>query len=291
MKVLVSGANGFIGKVFLNEYAHEFNLNTVQVRPNEPFHFSCEDIDAIVHLAGLAHQMKGAPEDAYFKSNYELTKNLAQKAKDEGVKHFIYISTAHVFGQQGDLMPNSPPLTESSPCFPSEAYGKSKLMAENALFAMASQDFLVSIIRPPLVYGEGAKGNIPRLFKLIKLFPILPFGYDSNKRSMIYVSNLTFFINCVLKSQATGVLLPQDSEPLTLKKLVTLILKINSVRRILLNPGQIGIRILNTISPSNTRRLFGSLYFNSSESNNKTGYQAIYTTEEGLRQMAQTFNF
>lgn len=287
MKVLVTGANGFIGNVFMNEYSREFTLKAVQVRPDEPFRFACDDVDAIVHFAGLAHQMKGAPDEAYFKSNYELTKQLAQKAKSEGVKHFVYISSAHVFGQQGDLRPNSPPLTESSPCHPTDAYGKSKLMAESTLLDMTSAEFLVSIVRPPLVYGEGAKGNIPRLFKLVKIVPILPFGCDSNKRSMIYVSNLTYFITCVLKSQTTGILLPQDSEPLTLKQLIILIEKIINTKRILLNPGQIGIRFLNILSPSNSRRLFGSLYFDSRESNNKTGYKAIYTTENGLRQMAK----
>ena len=290
MKVLVTGAKGFIGNVFMIEYAHEFTLKPIQVRPDEPFHFSCKDIDAIVHFAGLAHQMKGAPDDAYFKSNYELTKNLAQKVKNEGVKHFIYISTAHVFGQQGDLKPNSPPLTESSPCFPSEAYGKSKLMAENALFQLASEDFLVSIIRPPLVYGEGAKGNIPRLFKLIKIIPILPLGYNSNKRSMIYVSNLTYFIKCVLISKATGVLLPQDKNPLTTKNLASLIGEVLNCKTLLINPGQLGIKLLNILSSQNTRRLFGSLYFDSKISNQKTGYIPPYSTEYGLRQMTHSSN-
>lgn len=272
----------------MEEYSEEFSLRAIRVRNSDIDTLALKNVDAIVHLAGLAHQMNGAKNEDYFQSNYALTKELAIAAKSQGVKHFIYISTAHVFGSQGDLRKNAPPLTETTPCNPTDTYGQSKLMAEQALNEIASSEFLVSIIRPPLVYGESAKGNIPRLFKLIRKIPILPFGYPYNKRSMVYVSNLTYFIKCVLFSAATGILLPQDDKPLALRDLCTSISAAIGKNIFLFNPGIFGVKVLNIISPQNTKRLFGSLYFDSTASNEKVGYYPKYTIEKGLSRMAKS---
>lgn len=157
MRILVTGASGFIGQAlcpFL-EQSH-YIVTKVSIRDNSDIdRIDFTDIDVVIHLAALVHQMQGAPEQAYMQSNFELTKALADKAKHCGVKKFIFISTVAVYG----LNSAKHKLDESAQLNPSSAYGKSKLLAEEYLQNINDDVFKVCILRLPLVYGYGAKGN------------------------------------------------------------------------------------------------------------------------------------
>src|ERR1700752_1026588 len=161
MKVVVTGANGFVGSRFMQYSQARFHLQPLSLRSNDFNSTLLWGTDTILHLAGKAHDMRATNEQEYFDINFELTKKLALKAKAEGVNHFVYISSVKVYGQEDRNM-----LDEQSDCHPEDAYGKSKLDAEQYLKSIETNQFRVAIVRPPLVYGPGVKGNMIKILKL-----------------------------------------------------------------------------------------------------------------------------
>lgn len=283
--ILLTGSSGFIGSNFKSTYKDSFNITSVSLKKMQPKQIELKNTDCVVHCAALVHQMQGAPESEYFKINYELTKDLANHAKSQGVKHFIFLSTAHVFGDSGDLYNHNFRLNENSPCNPTDAYGKSKLSAERYLLEIQSQDFNVSIIRPPMVYGKGAKGNIITLAKLINIIPILPLNYEQNRRSLIYIDNLCQFIALVIETQSAGILLPQDAEPVSIASLSKFISSaLLKKRYFFIFPKHIML-IIFKILPKISVRLYGTLAFDSRETNLTLKYKPQISSQEGLKRM------
>ncbi|WP_374028780.1 NAD-dependent epimerase/dehydratase family protein [Bdellovibrio bacteriovorus] len=284
-KVLLTGATGFVGSNFLKRHGNDFDITCLDLRKVALESTSFAGYDSLVHCAALVHQMQGAPEQEYFKVNYELTKALAEKAKQEGVKHFIFISTAHVYGDSGSLTDHQTRLTEETVCHPHDPYGRSKLAAEEFLLTVQSNDFTVSIIRPPMVYGKGAKGNIVSLAKLIKLCPLLPLDYTKNRRSIVFVGNLCHFIALTVEKKAAGILLPQDAEAVSISTLVKEIAGAMDRKVVLFSIPSFLLTLIFKASKKLSLRLFGSLAMDSSASNKKLGYTAKYSTREGLREL------
>ncbi|WP_413287803.1 NAD-dependent epimerase/dehydratase family protein [Bdellovibrio sp. HCB337] len=285
IKVLLTGASGFVGGRFMKDQGQHFEIQTVDLRKSTPESLDMSGIHSIVHCAALVHQMQGAPEEKYFDINTELTRRLAQRAKDQGVKQFIFLSTAHVFGDSGTLKNPAPSLNEGTPCHPKDAYGRSKLEAEKNLLEMKSENFVVTIIRPPMVYGKGAKGNLLALAKLVRVAPFLPLKYTLNQRSVIYVGNLCHFIGLAIQAKKSGIFLPQDPQPLSIAELVDGIAKAMDKKTHLFALPFFFYRILFNAVPSISLRLFGSLALDSKGSNTALNYKAPYSTQEGLRDM------
>jgi len=172
-----------------------------------------------VHCAALVHQKVEYPYEKYYEINVEYPVKLAKLAKKNGVKQFVFISTIAVYGQDKEI------LDENSTCNPITPYGKSKLEAEKELLELNSEDFMISIIRPPIFYGKDAPGNIDSLVKLVKKVPTVPLGGIENKRSFISIQNLCHLINEVLVQRKSGIFLACDDEPLSTSRLIELIAK------------------------------------------------------------------
>ena len=158
MKLAITGSGGFVGKRFMEYNKGRYQLINVSLRSADPSDIDLQEAESILHLAGKAHDMHAKDERVYYEVNYELTKMLADEARKQGVPHFIYVSSVKVYGEEQNGI-----LNESSPCHPLDAYGKSKLQAETYLRSIESDQFKVAIVRPPLVYGPGVKGNMIRL--------------------------------------------------------------------------------------------------------------------------------
>ncbi len=283
-KVLLTGFTGFVGQNFVKHHSQEFEITKLDLRThwqNQSF----AGHDAVIHCAALVHQMSGAPEAEYFKVNTELTKDLALKAKAEGVKHFVFLSTSHVFGVYGDLRDHNFKLKEDSPCHPTDPYGRSKLAAELALKTLDSDKFKVSIVRSPMVYGPGAKGNILNLHKLVKLVPILPFGFSENRRSMIYVGNLCYFLSLVVRTQTSGILLAQDEKAVSIEELVLTLAKVSGTNARLFRLPDFIFNFLCRVKPNIMTRLFGTLALDSTSSNSRLGYVPPFSMLDGFRGM------
>ncbi len=259
--VMVTGASGFVGSNFLEKYKEEFNIIPVCLIEKTPEELDYQGVDSILHLAALVHQMKGAPEEKYFEVNTELTRKLAVEAKKNGVEHFVFYSTVKVYGYDGDLYNHEFILTTTSECKPNDPYGRSKYEAEKILKNLQNENFKVAIIRPPMIYGPGVKGNMLNLIKLVDKFPILPLNYDENKRSIVYIDNLLEDTREVIENKLTGVFIPQDEKPVSIREIAEGIMNgLGKEKRIVKFPKSI-YNLLYLIKPNVMVRLYGSLQF------------------------------
>ncbi len=213
--------------------------------------------------------MEPIDDQVYFNVNYELTRRLADKAKRQGVKQFVYVSSTKVYGDDVRQV-----LNEKSPCTPTDAYGASKFRAEAYLQSIASGSFSVAIVRPPLVYGPEVKGNMIRLLQLAgKKYP-LPFGKSGNARSMVFVDNLIEFINTIIEQQEEGIFVAGDREPIATDRLILMIRKYLSNGSGLVSiPGLFRV-VLRKLKPGLYTRLFGSFVVDNSGSNAAAPFHA-----------------
>lgn len=211
-RVLITGANSFVGtniEKWLLKTPEEFAVDTVDTM-NEAW--KCADYtkyDVVFHVAGIAH-VDPKPEMAplYYKVNRDLAIEVAKWAKQHGVKQFIYMSSRIVYHASKSMKANvTTPQTLPNP---NDFYGDSKLQAERGLNELACDTFKVAIIRPPMIYGPGNKGNLPRLAWLAQKTPVFPAWH--NKRSMLHVFNLAEFIKQVIERELGGVFFPQNAE-------------------------------------------------------------------------------
>lgn len=277
MKILLTGASGFIGMHLIQDIS-EHQIIPISLRDTLPENLDLHEYDAVIHLAALVHQMSIVPEHDYLRINRDLTLSLAQKAKESGVSHFIFMSTVKVYGEETTLIP----LNENSPVHPSEPYGKSKRQAEEGLLSMSSENFTVSIIRTPLVYGEGVRANMFNLIKLCDTLPILPFGGINNRRSIVYVKNLTAFIHTLLNDPQSEIFLVTDLFPVSTTQLIQNIqIALGKKGRLLPLPTWL-INLIRQIKPSIHQRLFGSLEFDPSISFKKLNFIPLFSTKEGI---------
>ncbi len=278
-KILLTGANGFIGKHLLATYAQTFEFCTPYIRFENADAVEMSGMDVVIHLAGKAHEMGSIDERVYYESNFELTKILAVKAKEAGVSQFIYFSSSKVYGEGGEQV-----YEIESDCKPTDPYGKSKLMAENFLQSLMDSQFVVTIIRPPLVYGPGVKGNMINLLKLCAKDHWLPFNGIANKRSMVYLGNLTALTTFCMQHKIRGVVLPGDVELVSTTWLISAIKKHMNLKNKLFSIPLLLRSMMKWTKPKLYQRLFGSFVINSADSNNKIQFVPPFSFEEGIKE-------
>lgn len=279
MKLLITGSNGFIGNYFINNYKSKYNIETFSFLKDDINSLDCRYLDAVFHLSALVHQMGGASASEYEKINVIQTIELAKKAKESGVKHFVFMSTVKVYGEETNSK-----YTENTVCNPEDDYGKSKLKAEQELQKLEDENFEISIIRTPIVYGYGVKANIKNLINLVNKVPVLPFGKIKNKRSMVYIGNLCHLVDEIITQEKQGIFLACDDEPLSISKLIELIAK-NLDKKIYLIKIPFFESLLKILKPSFHKRLYGSLEVDNHVTKEKLNLKNIYSVEEGIRLM------
>ena len=283
--VLLTGASGFVGQRFLEYNKNTFNIRTVSLVNTAVENIDFTGIDALVHLAGKAHQMTKIDDSIYFEVNTELTKKLALAAKAQGVPHFIFISTIKVFGEHQNAV-----LTEGSPCEPiNDPYGESKLKAENFLQSIEDTTFTVSIIRPPLIYGPRVKGNLIRFLKLADNGKPLPFDKIDNRRTMVFLDNFIALINTIIAQKQSGIFLAADTQPISTTFLIAEMRK-NMARptRLFAMPSILKW-VLKTMKPEMYIRLYGSLEMNPQDSFKRLNFKAPYSVEHGIGEMVKWY--
>ena len=219
-KVLITGAGSYIGESFSSYASNNYpalEVNSIDMMDGSWRKADFSSYDIIYHVAGIAHADVGNVDDAtkekYYKVNTDLAVEVCKKAKAEGVKEFIFMSSMIVYG---DSAPYGKKKVVDKHTIPQPAnfYGDSKLQADVAVRDLADDSFKVVVLRPPMIYGKGSKGNYPTLAKLAKKLPVFP--KIDNERSMLHIDNLCEFLCQIMlvkevKENAI-VLIPQNSE-------------------------------------------------------------------------------
>lgn len=276
MNILLTGATGFIGNYFFNKYKQKYSLKRFSFLNEDLSSLTLDDINCIIHLSALVHQMNGASVQEYEKVNVLQTLELAKKAKSQRVKHFIFMSTVKVYGEE-----TSEVYSETTDCHPIDEYGISKLKAENELLKLEDEEFKVSIVRTPIVFGYNVKANIRNLVNLVSKVPILPFGSINNKRSMVYVGNLCHLLDSILEQKISGIFLAGDDQALSTTTLIELIAK-NLNKKIILLRIPFFEELLKIIKPSFHKRLYGSLEVNNQITKEKLNFKNLYSIDESI---------
>ena len=278
-KLLITGSNGFVGNYFINKYKNKYDIKIFSFLKDDINSLDCSDIDVVFHLSALVHQMDGASCEEYERVNVSQALELAKKAKESGIKHFVFMSTVKVYGEETDSK-----YSENSICNPEDDYGKSKLKAEKLLLELESENFRVSIIRTPIIYGYGVKANIKSLINLVNKVPLLPFGKIENKRSMVYIGNLCHLVDEIIIQKKSGVFLASDDEPISTSRLIELIAK-NLDKKIYIVKIPFFESLLKILKPSFHKRLYGSLEVDNTITKEKLNLQNPYSVEDGIRLM------
>lgn len=211
-KVLVCGKNSYIGKNFIS-YVIDNNLDIkideIDMVDGTWRNNDFSKYDVVFHVAGLAHLTPNKSEwEAYYKINTNLAIETAEKAKRDGIKQFIFMSSISVYGS-GNVGENRV-INWTTPMIPDNIYGDSKVQAEKGLAPLNDKSFKVVILRPPMIYGPACKGNYPRLADFAK--KSLFFPDFKNERSMLYIKNLCKFVSLIIKNEDEGVFIPQNEE-------------------------------------------------------------------------------
>ncbi len=215
IRVCITGAGSYIGShiaAHLAEMPSAFTVAELDVsRPWNP-QLLC-GFDAVIHVAGIAHQKETEENRAQYTAvNRDLALQVGKAAKEAGVRQFVFFSSMSVYGlTTGHIDSRTEPA-------PNTAYGRSKREAEQGLRLLEDDAFRVAVLRPPMVYGRGCRGNYPRLAALAVSLPFFP--YAENERSMLYIGVLCSFVRQLVQSGEGGLYFPQNREYVSTSALV-----------------------------------------------------------------------
>lgn len=221
-RILITGKNSYIGNQFEQWVAADpdFKVDKISVRDDHWKSVDFSQYDSVLHLAGIAHVSRNPKlKQLYYKVNRDLTVDLAKKAKQEGVNHFVFMSSIIVYGSAQTQ------ISYDTPVGPDNFYGESKLQAEKAIQDLNSNKFKIAIIRPPMIYGKDSKGNYAKLSKLAKTLPFFP--KIDNKRSMLHIDNLNQFLKLLISHKDEGLFFPQNNEYVNTSNLFSTIRKVH----------------------------------------------------------------
>lgn len=223
-KILITGANSYIGtslEKWLQQWPRDYSVDTIDMIDGTWKKNNFSVYDVVFHVAGIAHVSADPKmEDLYYKVNRDLTIETAKKAKSEGVKQFIFMSSIIVYGDSSHIN-HKRVIDKNTVPKPSNFYGNSKLQAEEGIVSLMDDKFKVVVLRPPMIYGKGSKGNYPKLAKMAQKLPIFP--DVNNERSMLHIDNLCEFIRLMTQNDESGLFFPQNREYVKTAELVKLI--------------------------------------------------------------------
>ncbi len=296
-RILITGANSYIGTSF-EKYLEKYNakhqkdcyvVDTLDMKSSSWKEYDFSRYDSVFHVAGIAHADTGnltkEQQQLYYKVNCDLAVETAEKAKSSGVKQFIFMSSIIVYGANPEPDKGNIITAETKPR-PENCYGDSKLLAEEGLKKLSDNNFKVAILRPPMIYGPGCKGNYQTLSKIAKYSPIFP--KIENSRSMLFIENLCEFIRLVIENRESGLFFPQNSEYVKTSELVKSIANVHKRKIIFTKAFN---KIIKFCKKNNGKigklcsKAFGNLAYSTDLSNVNLNYnlvgfvESVYRTE------------
>ncbi|WP_071441817.1 NAD-dependent epimerase/dehydratase family protein [Traorella massiliensis] len=227
-RILITGKGSYIGTHFRDEllkYPEKYEVEELEMRNDEWRNHDFSSYDVVYHVAGLAHSTPDESQrELYYRVNTELAYETAKKAKENGVKQFIFMSSIIVYGS--GKIGEDRVITKETPLTPDNFYGNSKKQAEIKIRPLEDDNFKVVIVRPPMIYGPNSKGNYPLMAKFARKTPIFP--TFRNQRSMLYLGNLIEFIRLMIDNEESGIYLPQNREYVSSVEMIKEIAKIHN---------------------------------------------------------------
>ena len=285
-KILITGAGSYIGTQvaqYLAQWPEKYQVESLDMRGEDWKKTSFAGYQAVFHVAALVHDAKTRDDPAQWPSyeavNTSLALETAQKAKAEGVSQFLFMSTAGVYGIDGKI--GKPVVIDrNTPLNPQNNYGRSKLLAEQAIAPLADARFKVVILRPPMIYGKGCKGNYVTLAKLAGKLPVFP--KVENQRSMLYVENFAEFIRLMVENEEQGLYCPQNDTYTNTSAMVAKIAQARGKKMILVPGFTWAIKLLGRFTGL-AEKAFGSWCYDRSLSRYSQDY-CVKSLEESIRE-------
>lgn len=276
-KILITGANSYIGMSFekyINDnYPDNYVVDTIDMINGFWREKDFSGYDSVFHVAGIAHSDNGnisaEKEKLYRSVNTNLTVETAKKAKADGVKQFIFMSSVIVYGDSAPIG-KSKVITRDTPVSPANCYGDSKVQAENGIRPLNDDNYKIVILRPPMIYGKGSKGNYPLLAKIAMKTPVFP--KVNNQRSMLYIENLCEFVRLMVENDEHGTFWPQNAEYSNTSELVKLIAEAHGKKVRLVKGFGGALKIMSSMTGL-VNKAFGSLSYEAGMSEYKVNYR------------------
>lgn len=283
-KILITGANSYIGMSFesyMKRWPEKYHVDTIDMIDGSWRKTSFAGYDVVYHVAGIAHSDNGKISDEraklYYAVNTDLAVETAAKAKAEGVKQFIFMSSASIYGGSAPVG-KSKIITKDTQVAPVNSYGDSKVQAEKGILPMDDENFKVVILRPPMIYGPGSKGNYPILSKLARKLPVFP--VVKNQRSMLFVDNLMEFVRLMIENDEHGIFWPQNREYANTSRVVELIAQAQNKKLWMMRHLRLVLRLLGHVTGL-VNKAFGSFCYDMAMSEYKEDYRK-YSLEESI---------
>ena len=279
-KVLITGANSYIGVSFdeyvKEHYSSELIVDTVDMIDGSWREKDFSNYDIVYHVAGLAHADVGKVDETtkakYYAVNTDLAIETCQKAKNEGVKQFVFMSSAIVYGDSAPYGKKCR-ITKDTKPHPANFYGDSKWKADKGVRRLGNEKFTVTVLRPPMIYGKDSKGNYPTLAKMAKKFPIFPDVV--NERSMLYIENLCEFLCQIMIRGEGGIFWPQNNEYSRTSEVVKFIAECTG-HKILVSKAFNWVVVLASKIPGKIRGLTNKAFGNQAYVQNMSKYDFEY---------------
>lgn len=288
-KILITGANSYIGTSFekyMQAWPEKYQIDTLDMLSGLWHGTSFAGYDVVFHVAGIAHSDSGKisaeRSKLYYRVNTDLTVEVAKKAKKEGVRQFIFLSSMAVYGLATPIG-KTKLISRDTPLSPDNSYGDSKKLAEEGILPLEDDSFKVVILRPPMIYGHGSKGNYPTLSMIAQKLPVFP--KVDNSRSMLYIDHLSEFVRLMIENEEQGIFWPQNKEYSNTSEVVQLIAKAHG-KRVLLVPGFTWALQLMSHVVVYINKAFGSIIYAPDISTYRDEYckyslhETIFRTEE-----------
>ncbi len=253
IKILIVGQNSYVGDSFAKWLANDplYYVEIVDAIADVWKEKDFSSFDVVYLVAAIVH-IKGR-RALYYKVNRDMAIEVAKKAKAQGCKQFVFMSTTDVFRVSRVLSTRT--VGVSTKTDPNTHYGDSKLQAEKGIEVLNEDSFTVTVVRPPIIYGKGCKGNFPRLVSLAKTTPFFP--RINNKRSMVYIDNFCAYLECLIRERKSGVFYPQNKDYVCIPNLVKEIREYYG-RKTFLVPGCYPLLFFASFFLSQINKLFGS---------------------------------
>lgn len=284
--ILITGINSYIGNstaTWLNKFPELYSVKKLSLRNLCLNKIRFSDFDVIFHVSGIAHSeietITDEQKQLYYKINTELAIETAKKAKEAGVKQFIFMSSINIYSGCKELL-----ITAATLPKPLNFYGASKWQADQKIRSLADDQFKVVVIRSPMIYGKGCKGNYAELSKLAGKLPIFP--SVKNKRSMLHIDNLCEFVKLIIDNEENGVFFPQNNEYSNTSDMVRMIANVKKHHILMIPCTDLMIKVMGKI-PGKVGRLvvkaFGNSAYDMELSEYHKGNYRIRTLYESIQ--------